>query len=106
MGRKGRHFLLLLWKNFLVQKRKVFTTVLEIGLPAFFALILIFIRLRVKEEMKENIEWPYCKGWDTLWGKEKLPKQLAFSPDNNITRGVMERVSHALSLNGMYKCLY
>ncbi len=43
----GRQFLLLLWKNYLLQKRKVFLTVFEIGLPLFFAIILLLIRMKV-----------------------------------------------------------
>ncbi|KAJ8311156.1 hypothetical protein KUTeg_011295 [Tegillarca granosa] len=38
---------LLLWKNYVLQKRKVCVTVFEILLPVFFALLLLFIRSRV-----------------------------------------------------------
>lgn len=100
MGPTARHFGLLLWKNFLIQKRKVLTTVFEIGLPTFFALILIFIRLRVHGEMKENIQWPDCEKWDKL--ANKLPHRLAFSPDNTETREIMDIVSKKLQLKGMF----
>ncbi|XP_052266535.1 phospholipid-transporting ATPase ABCA3-like isoform X2 [Dreissena polymorpha] len=90
MSRQGRHFLLLLWKNFLLQKRKVKTTVFEIGLPTFFALILIFIRLRVTGEMEEKNVWRECNGWKQL--SSTLPKNLSFTPDNEVTRKVMHHV--------------
>jgi ATP-binding cassette subfamily A (ABC1) protein 3 len=47
MGRRSRQFLLLLWKNWILQKRRVVVTCLEIFLPAFFSLILIFVRSKV-----------------------------------------------------------
>jgi hypothetical protein len=37
----GRQFLLLLWKNWTLQKRKVCVTVFEILLPLFFGTILV-----------------------------------------------------------------
>ena len=43
----GRQFVLLLWKNWLLQKRKVILTIFEIAVPALFALVLVFIRQRV-----------------------------------------------------------
>ncbi len=38
---------LLLWKNYILQKRKPIVTAFEIGASALFALILIAIRQRV-----------------------------------------------------------
>ena len=56
---RANQFGLLLWKNFLLQKRKVWVTVLEIALPAFFSLILIFIRQRVEAtEVDQPSTWP------------------------------------------------
>ena len=55
---KVRQFVLLLWKNFLLQRRKIITTILEIALPLFFAIILIFIRqLVVPKPVKNPIKW-------------------------------------------------
>jgi len=89
--RKLRQFRLLLWKNFLIQKRKVVTTIFEIGLPAFFALILIFIRLRVSGEMKDKQVWDPCLGWQRIPYQIKATR-LAFSPQNNVTQKIMEHV--------------
>jgi ATP-binding cassette subfamily A (ABC1) protein 3 len=41
-------FRLLLWKNWVLQKRRKVLTVFQILLPAAFALILMLIRTRVK----------------------------------------------------------
>ncbi|XP_052767410.1 phospholipid-transporting ATPase ABCA3-like isoform X2 [Mya arenaria] len=92
MVQKWRQFKLLLWKNFLIQKRKVVTTVFEIGLPAFFALILVFIRLRVTGEMMDEKEWAACGHWQHL-PKEIHMHQVAFAPDNNLTRRIMKHVT-------------
>ncbi|XP_072337423.1 phospholipid-transporting ATPase ABCA3 isoform X1 [Scyliorhinus torazame] len=42
-----RQFGLLLWKNYLLQKRQVLVTIVEISLPLIFAAILITLRYRV-----------------------------------------------------------
>ncbi|XP_053391292.1 phospholipid-transporting ATPase ABCA3-like [Mercenaria mercenaria] len=99
MGTKGQHFILLLWKNFLIQKRKVWTNVLQIGVPIFFTLMLIFIRLRVKSEMKEKMQWPDCTSWNII--DNSLPHRLAFTPENNVTRRILEKASKTLSLVGI-----
>ena len=50
---------LLLWKNFLIQRRKVVVTVLEIVIPAFFALVLLFIRRQINTSVyAEPTTWP------------------------------------------------
>jgi ATP-binding cassette subfamily A (ABC1) protein 3 len=55
----GRQFLLLLWKNWTLQKRKVCVTVFEILLPLFFGTILVLIRLLVKTtDYPNNTIWP------------------------------------------------
>ena len=41
-------FGLLLWKNWLLQKRRVVATTFQILLPTFFALILLLLRLAVE----------------------------------------------------------
>ena len=69
------HFLLLVWKNYLLQKRKVLVTVLEILLPCIFSLILIFIRQRVDQQ---NVPTP------TTWSEfnaDDFPNTLRPSTD-------------------------
>ena len=65
-----RKFKLLLWKNWLLQKRKPIVTIVEIGCVAFFSVILLFIRGRV---VSDNITEP------TIWKNfsvEKFPESL------------------------------
>ena len=94
MRSKGRQFLLLLWKNYVIQKRKIATTIFEIGLPTFFALILIFIRLRVVGEMKDSKVWDPCSDWNKLGSK--LPTKVAFSPDNEVVRRIIANLNVSL----------
>ncbi|KAL3876097.1 hypothetical protein ACJMK2_033975 [Sinanodonta woodiana] len=94
MTNKGRQFLLLLWKNFLVQKRKVLTTIFEIGLPTLFSLILIFIRLRVDHEEQPDQIYPECTGFAKLPGH--LPNKIAFAPDNYIIQQIMEKLNKSV----------
>jgi len=43
-------FWLLLWKNWLLQKRSIVLTAAQIITPAFFAIILLLLRMRVAPE--------------------------------------------------------
>ena len=55
----GRQFLLLLWKNWTLQKRKVCVTVFELLLPLFFGTFLVLIRSGVKpKDYQNNTIWP------------------------------------------------
>ncbi len=103
---KAKQFVLLLWKNYVLQKRKKIVTIFEIALPTFFALILIFIRMRVvAKEIKEVTAWsafpvnhlpdtlcpnnPYCHLYATPW-------KLYYTPNNNLTQSMMSHVKTAL----------
>ncbi|XP_066546484.1 phospholipid-transporting ATPase ABCA3 [Amia ocellicauda] len=78
-----RQFRLLLWKNYIQQKRQILVTVIEIVLPLLFAAILIVLRQRVSSTTFPNatsfnsfslsgLPWPLF--WDSL--------QLAYIPGN------------------------
>ncbi|XP_004627914.1 ATP-binding cassette sub-family A member 3 [Octodon degus] len=49
-----RQLVLLLWKNYTLQKRKVLVTVLELFLPLLFSGILIWLRLTIQSENVPN----------------------------------------------------
>ncbi|XP_048408491.1 phospholipid-transporting ATPase ABCA3 isoform X2 [Stegostoma tigrinum] len=49
-----RQFGLLLWKNYVLQKRQVLVTIVEISLPLIFAAILITLRQRVNSVQYPN----------------------------------------------------
>lgn len=48
MAGSGRQLLLLLWKNWILQKRKIAVSVFEILLPVFFCMILLGVRFAIK----------------------------------------------------------
>ncbi|CAC5380658.1 ABCA3 [Mytilus coruscus] len=97
---KWNQFTLLLWKNFLIQKRKIILTLFEIGLPTFFGLILLLIRFRVKTEaILHGVNWSDCSEFKVLPFTPKIPRQLAYTPMNNVTNQIMNRTKYMLSLS-------
>lgn len=92
MGHANK-FLLLLWKNYLIQRRKIFTTILEIALPTFFGLILVLIRLRVTGQQVPNGQnWSACSDIFEM-PNSSFPKKLAFTPDIPLTQSLMGKVN-------------
>lgn len=93
---------LLLWKNYVLQKRKIFVTVIEIGLPAFFAFVLIAIRGIVHANEVYNVtHW-------TEFEVDHLPESLCpdsftcnwrlyYAPNTTATQRIMEKVQAQLS---------
>ncbi|ESO83918.1 hypothetical protein LOTGIDRAFT_229502 [Lottia gigantea] len=91
---KGRQFILLLWKNFLIQKRKKFVTCLEILLPVFFAILLIVIRQITSATYHNEITtWNHC---DVDHLPRSLPKKFTYTPQNDVTDKIMSDVQHKL----------
>jgi len=100
MGKLAQ-FRLLLWKNYLLQRRKVLVTCLEIGLPTFFALILIFVRQRVEcFRITNPTTWSEFAVNDTFrswnWMSEG-PWQIYFTPNSTSTRLVMQLAAEQLN---------
>ncbi|KAK6165163.1 hypothetical protein SNE40_023607 [Patella caerulea] len=94
---KGRQFLLLLWKNYLIQKRKKLLTFIEIAVPAFFAILLIVIRqIVLATDYPDVTTWERCE-IDEM--PRKLPRNLAFCPDNQITNRILQNVKGKLGLD-------
>ena len=92
-------FSLLSWKNLKLQKRSIISTILEIAVPALFAIILILIRRIVKSDQYLN---------DTLFpafSVNALPETLGLScfgyfPNNSILlTNIMKIVSKELTLD-------
>lgn len=109
-------FLLLIWKNWLLQKRAVAVTILEIGLPTLFAVILLGTRQAVSvTHHDEGILWPSFSVEDfngtlrppSSWGviNDSSPWLLAYSPNKPVVSRVMDRVSSKLGvvIDGEYE---
>uniref|UniRef100_H2Z852 ABC transporter domain-containing protein n=1 Tax=Ciona savignyi TaxID=51511 RepID=H2Z852_CIOSA len=81
-------FRLLFWKNFVLQKRRPFATVIELLLPLFFALLLVIIRQEI-----EVTNYPNVTTWSEF-SVDNLPEfpysvvpddehfNVAFMPNN------------------------
>ncbi|XP_076108921.1 phospholipid-transporting ATPase ABCA3-like isoform X1 [Mytilus galloprovincialis] len=94
----GGQFLLLMWKNWTLQKRKICVTVFEILLPLFFGIILVLIRLLV-----DPTDYPQ----DTIWKNSNFSesglntivytrREILFAPNNTVIRDVMMEVENSL----------
>ena len=98
----GRQLLLLMWKNWLLQKRRRALTVFYILLPAIFAFILLLLRMRIHSQW---IATPTI--FSTVPVPDYLPARLmplprgsrwrfAYTPDNNVAARVVNRALRRL----------
>lgn len=94
MSSTGAQFTLLLWKNFVLQKRKKCVTVAEILVPVFFAALLLIIRLVSDSSyIDNNTEYDsFSPSSDGIpFGKNKL----LYMPSNSYTDALMTTVKTA-----------
>ena len=100
-----QQFLLLTWKNWTLQKRKVWTTVFELGLPLLFSAILLIIRNFVPfEDYLEPTTYepfPIDKLSNTLIPPSGVGPpfywSLAFAPNVTSTINIMEKATEELN---------
>ncbi|KAF6732548.1 ATP-binding cassette sub-family A member 3 [Oryzias melastigma] len=97
-----RQFGLLVWKNYLQQKRQILVTLVEILLPLLFSGILIVLRQKVPFK-----DYPNATVYESYY-VEELPKpflrsfQLAFVPSNSsVVRQVADDVRTSLHLSSV-----
>ena len=97
--RVGRHYLLLLWKNFVLAKRTPIRTALEIILPVFFGFLLLAIRHIVKSEAHPNSTIYHSYSFEGLpeFKTGVTPSFIAYSPNTTFTNEVMRRAAESLS---------
>ncbi|KAH9633405.1 hypothetical protein HF086_004119 [Spodoptera exigua] len=86
---------LLIWKNFLLQRRHKWQTAFEIASPVIFSLFLILTRCLVDPKSKPDISYPpFLPTYFNLTGRSlgnlttTKSGTLAFSPENPLTRKV------------------
>ena len=97
---------LLLWKNSVLQKRKIWTTFFEIVIPLSFSLVLIFIRSLVNREfIHEPKIWKNFSVTDFpnrlfpelhSYSQNSRSWKLHYAPSNEITDNIMRRTSQIL----------
>ncbi|KAM6957907.1 LOW QUALITY PROTEIN: phospholipid-transporting ATPase ABCA3 [Aplochiton taeniatus] len=99
-----RQFGLLLWKNYIQQRRQILVTLVEIALPLLFSAILIVLRQRVPFR-----NYPNATVYES-YSPEGLPPlsppqggfQLAYVPGNaSVVRQVAEDVLHSPGLRAV-----
>ncbi|KAK3590747.1 hypothetical protein CHS0354_030987 [Potamilus streckersoni] len=91
----GQQFILLLWKNFVLQKRKVCVSVFEILLPLFFAALLVLIRLAGTSTKISN-STTYSDSDISLAYPYDYQKRLVFTPVTNLTRKLCQSVADSI----------
>ncbi|XP_059204278.1 phospholipid-transporting ATPase ABCA3 [Centropristis striata] len=94
-----RQFGLLVWKNYLQQKRQILVTLVEILLPLLFSGILIVLRQKVPFKDFPNATVYESYDVDTLPKDFMRYMQLAYVPSNSsVVRQVAEDVRGSLRL--------
>lgn len=116
---KPKQFLLLLWKNFIIQKRKKCCTIFEILIPLLLVIILVLIRLPIKKEAHpeatvwntsswlgnttEDIDNNYYNSFEAHY---MLNASIAYAPKNALTDKIMadavRKLGSDLQLQGKY----
>ncbi|KAK3610641.1 hypothetical protein CHS0354_009106 [Potamilus streckersoni] len=96
MASLGRQFILLLWKNFVLQKRKVFVSVFEIILPLIFAAVLVLIRQSGEStNITNSTIYPDVSVQPPIVDQ----KRLVFTPNTYLTRHLCQSIAD--SIKGM-----
>ena len=96
---------LLLWKNVLLQRRKVAVSIFEVLLPVLFACIILSIRILTKPDRYDNAT--FYRGPDAAdslndYGFTYVPGgvvEVGFTPDTALTRVLMDGVQTDLNVN-------
>uniref|UniRef100_A0A7N9AV36 ATP-binding cassette, sub-family A (ABC1), member 3b n=1 Tax=Mastacembelus armatus TaxID=205130 RepID=A0A7N9AV36_9TELE len=97
-----RQFGLLVWKNYLQQKRQILVTLVEILLPLLFSGILIVLRQKVPFKDYPNATIYESYAVDTLPKRFLQHLQLAYVPGNSsVVRQVAEDVRGSLFLSSV-----
>uniref|UniRef100_A0A8D3B2I6 ABC transporter domain-containing protein n=1 Tax=Scophthalmus maximus TaxID=52904 RepID=A0A8D3B2I6_SCOMX len=98
----ARQFGLLVWKNYLQQKRQILVTLVEILLPLLFSGILIVLRQKVPFKDYPNATVYESYAVDTLPKSFLQRLQLAYVPVNSsVVRHVAEDVRGSLSISSV-----
>ncbi|XP_034830996.1 phospholipid-transporting ATPase ABCA3 isoform X1 [Maniola hyperantus] len=100
---------LLVWKNFLLQRRHKWQTIFEIASPVIFSLFLILIRCLVDPQSQPQVAYPpFLPTYFNMTGKQlgnltsaKREGTLAFSPENPLTRKVTQDAMAMVALDNL-----
>lgn len=95
----GSQLLLLLWKNFVLQKRKICVTVFEILMPIFFAFLLVVFRIIVS-----NTDVTTDTVWSSFTVDNQQPPSLTksrvlYAPNQLAVKNLMSIVESDIGSN-------
>ena len=93
---KKQQFLLLFWKNWIIQKRKLSCTIFELSLPVLMALLLLSVRQLIESTDRSKLIWPSFQVNDLNMSAGPT-WVLAYTPSNNIIDGIMQSVVEQLA---------
>jgi hypothetical protein len=97
MKRNLNQLYLLLWKNYRLQIRSIVGLVVELLVPAMFAIILLPIRTIVKADLKSNFTEYEPFTFDEI-KRYKNETTIAYQPDNSLFLDrIMSRVGKKLN---------
>jgi len=85
-------FELLLWKNWLLQKRRLVATTFQIITPTLIAFLLLFFRLAVDSTFK-----PLATIWDSFEASTSFPSNLNFPMHKDASKSVTPNDTSNLS---------
>lgn len=106
MAHNWDKFVLLTWKNWLLQWRHPFQTVLEILAPVIFSALLVLIRSLVDPEDMQSITYDKFKldNQASIFNEsDTRPRRIMWSPcDNPILEGIMGNIGTKLNL--LHEC--
>ena len=105
----GRQLLLLMWKNWLLQKKKVVLTICEIALPTVLVIMTWLIRQEVEAvNIEEHTHWrsfnvdnlpANLTPPNTQPFQDPVPWLLSYSPNEPVVTSVMERLAKKLNMS-------
>ncbi|KAJ8301077.1 hypothetical protein KUTeg_020064 [Tegillarca granosa] len=95
----GSQLLLLLWKNFVLQKRKICVTVFEILMPIFFAFLLLVIRILVSNtDVTTDTVWTSFTV-DSQQPPSLIKSRVLYAPNQLAVTNLMSTVKTDLGSN-------
>ncbi|XP_007499573.1 phospholipid-transporting ATPase ABCA3-like isoform X1 [Monodelphis domestica] len=95
---------LLIWKNYIVKKRNILVTIMEILLPLLFMGILIWLRLIIKSEKINSTHFPEQHFGMLPFFFHTVPKksmwQLVYIPSNSdVVKNITKEVKASLGID-------
>ena len=107
MSTNFEQFKILFWKNFILQRRSILGTILEICLPALFAIILLPIRKIVIADYHANDtvfqSFSVNKLPSNLTNTAGIPWFFGYQPNSTFINNIMKNVANDIGINPIRK---